>query len=63
MASYRLSIKVRAIKAEAQAKHGAKFAGLVLVGTTIVGVGKGDTKLEARAEAKRAAEEMGLVSL
>ena len=59
-----VKVVVKAIKEEAREKHGGRYVGVVTLGGSFVGHGDAsDSKLAARRDGWRAAEEMGLVSL
>jgi hypothetical protein len=59
-----VKVAVREIKPEARERHGGRFVGVVSLGGAIVGRGDAsDSKLAARRDGWRAAEEMGLVLL
>ncbi len=59
-----VKVAIREVKPEAREKHGGRFVAVVTLSGTIVGHGEAsDSKLAARRDGWRAAEEMGLVSL
>ena len=56
-----VKVDVREVRPEAREARGGRYVGVVTLGGTVVGAGEAaDSKLAARRDGWRAAEEMGL---